>query len=142
MIIAIFILGFLLAVSAAIIFCLFTMLKNTLNVIDGLTDIANNKTPKRLKTAYNNKYYPATLIAQVLFEQDTEGKVVDFSRYDSHKIVGFTILVKDKMEDYYGAELIEEIGEEAAAELGKPVIIRNVLVYEVSEGDWLWKSAE
>ena len=63
--------------------------------------------------------------------------------YEKYKIVGVTLFVKESLEQYYsfGADLIGE-SDELKEELNKPVIIKNVLVYEVREGDWLWKPAD
>jgi hypothetical protein len=144
MIIAIIILGVLLAVAAAIIFCLGKVLKNTFLMTEGLLDIVEGKQPMQLKKAYNGVYYPATIIAKINFNSEWEGQVTDFSLYDKYKIVGLTIMTKESVEEYYGAELVKELGEigdEALAALTDPVIIKNKIVYEVSEGVWAWKSA-
>ena len=141
MLIALIIISMLFAMSVAFIFYLIKVLKNTLNMVDNLSDIANGKTPRSMKKAYNNKYYPAAVIAQVIFDSPHESKIIDFSRYDKG-IVGFTIMTSDSMEKYYGADLLEELDDEMLKELNKPVLIKKALVYEVKEGDWLWKSVE
>ena len=95
--------------------------------------------------AYNDKYNPATIIAQLKFSAEWEGQITDFSLYDKYKIVGITIMSKESKEKYYGEDLIaelEEIGEDAVAQLTEPVIMKNKIIYEVSEGVWAWKSAE
>ena len=132
----------LLVVAAAIIFCLLKVLKNTFGMVEGLSDLVNGKMPRSIRKAYNDKYYPATVIAKVLFDCAQEGKIADFSLYEKYKIVGITIMTKNSMSDYYGVEFLEELDEETLEDLTKPVIIKNTLVYEVTEGDWLWKSAE
>lgn len=104
--------------------------------------MVENKPVRKLKKAYNDKYYPATVIAQVRFNSPSDGKIVDFSRYESHKLVGYTIYTTDKMEDYYGKDFLEELDEEDIEELQKPVVIKNVLVYEIAEGEWVWKSQD
>ena len=145
MIIAIIILGVLLAVAAAVIFCLWRVLKNTFSITDNLLDMVENKQPRALRKAYNGVYYPATIIAKINFNAEWEGQVTDFSMYDKYKIVGLTIMTKESAAEYYGAELVselEEIGEEALAALNEPVIMKNKLVFEISEGVWAWKSAE
>ena len=142
MIVAI-ILGVLLVVAAAIIFCLWKVLKNTFLMTEGIFDIMENKQPRALQKAYNGVYYPATIIAQVNFNSDWEGQVTDFSMYDKYKIVGLTIMTKDSVEDYYGKDLIEEIkaiDEDALAVLTQPVIMKNKIVFEVRQGVWVWKS--
>jgi hypothetical protein len=145
MIIAIIILGVLLAAATAIIFWLWKVLKNTCDITFSLIDTIENKQPRSLRKAYNDKYYPATLIAQVKFDADWEGTITDFSMYETQKIVGFTVMTKESAQEYYGADLYDEmaeIGEEALAQLTEPIIMKNKLVYEVSEGVWAWKSAE
>jgi hypothetical protein len=134
----IIILATLLAAATAFIFWLLKVLKNTLNMTDGLVQLLDGKTPKQLKTAYNNKYYPANAVIQIKYGCSSEGKIVDFSLYDKYKIVGFTILTKDQPQDYYG-EIYNTLTEDEANELLEPILIKNVLVYEVQEGDWLWK---
>lgn len=123
----IIILATLLAAATAFIFWLLKVLKNTLNMTDGLVQLLDGKTPKQLRTAYNNKYYPATAVVQVKYGSNSEGK-----------IVGFTIFTKDQPQDYYG-EIYNTLTEDEADELLEPILIKNVLVYEVQEGDWLWK---
>lgn len=145
MIVAIIILGVLLAAATAIIFCLWKVLKNTCDITFSLIDTIENKQPRSLRKAYNDKYYPATLVAQVKFGADWEGTITDFSMYETHKLVGFTVMTKESVQEYYGASLyneMAEIGEEALAQLTEPIIMKNKLVYEVSEGVWAWKSAE
>ena len=143
MIIAIIILGVLLAAATAIIFCLSKVLKNTFLMTEGLFDIIEGKQPTQLKKAYNGVYYPATIIAKINFNSEWEGQVTDFSLYDKYKIVGLTIMTKESVEEYYGAELVKELGEigdEALAALTDPVVLKNKVVYEASEGIWSWKS--
>jgi hypothetical protein len=138
----IIVLGILLVVAAALIFCLLKVLKNTFKMVAGLSDLVNGKMPRNIRKAYNDKYYPAIVIAKISFGCKQEGKIVDFSLYEKYKIVGITVMTKDAMSDYYGTEFLEELDEETLEDLAKPVIIKNALVYEVAEGDWLWKSAE
>lgn len=138
--IVIAILSVLLLGAVAFIFWLVRVLKNTFSITESLVDLAQTKTGRKPQ-AYNDKYYPATVIAQVIFDAGYEGKVVDWSRYEDNKIVGFFIMTTDKAEDYYGKDFIEVLEEEDLEELLKPVIIRNAQVYEYKEGDWMWKSA-
>ena len=143
MIVAIIILSILFVGAVLFIFWLLKVLKNTYQITDTLVEMAAGKTPIKFKEAYNGKYYPGTVIAQVQYNCKNEGKIVDFSMYETHKIIGFTLFVKESLEEYYGfaIDLLEE-SEELVKELKKPIILKNVLVYEVKEGDWLWKSAE
>lgn len=140
--IVIAILAVLLLGAAAFIFWLLGVLKNTFHITENLVDMVQGKTPRAMKEAYDGKYYPATVIAQVKFGQPSEGKVVDWSLYEEKKIIGFFMLTTDKPEDYYGKEFIENLEEEELEELLKPVMIKNALVYAVREDDWFWKSVE
>lgn len=140
--IVIAILAVLLLGAAAFIFWLLRVLKNTFHVTENLVDLLQGKSPRAMKEAYDGKYYPATVIAQVKFGQPSEGKIVDWSLYETKKIIGFFMLTTDKPEDYYGKEFIENLEEEELEELLKPVIIKNALVYAVREDDWFWKSVE
>ena len=145
MLIAIIILATLLAAAAVIIFYLYKVLKNTFSMTGGLIDLLDGKQPSSLKKAYNGIYYPATIIAKVNFDAEWEGTITDFSMYKTHGIVGMTVMTKESAADYYGAETIaalEEMGEEALAQLYSPTIMKNKIVYEVAEGVWSWKSAE
>ena len=142
MAVVIIILAVLLLGATAFIFWLLKVLKNTFSITENLIDMAQGKSPRAMKEAYDGKYYPATVIAQVKFDQPHEGKVVDWSLYEEKKIVGFIMMTTDKVEDYYGKEFIEMLGEEDLEELTSPVIIKNALVYAVREDDWFWKSAQ
>ena len=142
MAVVIVILAVLLLGAAAFIFWLLKVLKNTFSITENLIDMAQGKSPRAMKEAYDGKYYPATVIAQVKFDQPHEGKVVDWSLFEEKKIVGFIMMTTDKVEDYYGKEFIEMLDEEDLEELTSPVIIKNALVYAVREDDWFWKSAQ
>lgn len=142
MIVAIVILSFLLVGAIAFIFWLLQVLKNTFEVIEQAMDMAQGKTPAKFKTAYDGKYYPATVISQVKFNCDKEMIITDFSMYEDKKIVGFTVCTKETIQEYIGAaadDLDEEILEET---FGSPTIFKNVVVYSPVEGMWTWKSAE
>lgn len=142
MAVVIVILAVLLLGATAFIFWLLKVLKNTFSITENLIDMAQGKSPRAMREAYDGKYYPATVIAQVKFDQPHEGKVVDWSLYEEKKIVGFIMMTTDKVEDYYGKEFIEMLDEEDLEELTSPVIIKNALVYAVREDDWFWKSAQ
>lgn len=144
MIIGIIILAILLAAATAFIFWLLKVLKNTLNITETYS----------LTTAYDGKYYPAHVILQAQYESPYNGRIVDWSMYDSHKIVGFTILMTEKFEEFYSEkeiakmlnipveEISEEILEIVKNETLKPKMIKNVLVYAVEEDEWIWKHME
>ena len=142
MIVAIVILSILLAGAVAFIFWLLQVLKNTFEIIEQAMDMAQGKTPTKFKTAYDGKYYPATVISQVKFNCDKEMVVTDFSMYEDKKIVGFTVCTKETIQEYVGAaadDLDDEILEDT---FGSPTIFKNVVVYSPVEGMWTWKSAE
>ncbi len=142
MIVAIVILSFLLVGAVAFIFWLLQVLKNTFEVVEQAMDMAQGKTPAKFKTAYDGKYYPATVISQVKFNCDKEMIITDFSMYEDKKIVGFTVCTKETIQEYIGAaadDLDDEVLEDA---FGSPTIFKNVVVYSPMEGMWTWKSAE
>ena len=142
MIVAIVILSILLAGAVAFIFWLLQVLKNTFEIIEQAMDMAQGKTPTKFKTAYDGKYYPATVISQIKFNCDKEMVVTDFSMYEDKKIVGFTVCTKETIQEYVGAaadDLDDEILEDT---FGSPTIFKNVVVYSPVEGMWTWKSAE
>ena len=142
MIVAIIVLSILLAAATAFIFWLLQVLKNTLDTTDGLVQLLEGKTPRQLKTAYNDKYYPAAIVAKIIFNAPSEGKIVDFSMYEKYKLVGFTVLTQNSPEKYYGKDFLDSLDDETKQELDTPVLIKKALVYEVTEGNWLWKSAD
>ena len=146
----IIILATLLAAATAFIFWRLKVLKNTLNITGTLLEKPLNS----LTIAYDGKYYPAHVILQAQYESPYNGRIVDWSMYDSHKIVGFTILMTEKFEEFYSEkeiakmlnipveEISEEILEIVKNETLKPKMIKNVLVYAVEEDEWIWKHME
>ena len=142
MIVAIIILSILLLGAVAFIFWLLQVLKNTYDIVEQAMDMAQGKTPEKFKTAYDGKYYPATVISQVRFNCDSEMAITDFSLYESKKIVGFTLCTPESPHEYVGAAA-EDIDEETLEEaFCTPTIFKNVIVYAPMEGMWTWKSAE
>ena len=142
MIIAIVILSVLLVGAVAFIFWLLQVLKNTYEIVEQAMDMAQGKTPQKYKTAYDGKYYPATVISQVKFNCDEEMLITDFSMYEEKKIVGFTVCTKETIREYIGAaadDLPDDLLEETFT---TPTIFKNVVVYAPMEGMWTWKSAE
>ena len=142
MIVAIVILSVLLLGAVAFIFWLLQVLKNTYEIVEQAMDMAQGKTPQKYKTAYDGKYYPATVISQVKFNCDEEMLVTDFSMYEEKKIVGFTVCTKETIREYIGAaadDLPDDLLEETFA---TPTIFKNVVVYAPMEGMWTWKSQE
>lgn len=146
MIVAIVILSILLVGATAFIFWLLGVLKNTFEIVESTLDMAAGKTPRRMKEAYDGKYYPATVISQIQFGCDSEAVITDFSMYEDKKIVGFILQTKETALEYIGANL-EAIEEEEVLvglekTLGEPTVFKNVLVYAPVEGMWTWKSAQ
>jgi hypothetical protein len=141
MIIAIVILSVLVLAETGFIFWLLKVLKNTFSITENLVDIAQGKSPRAMQEAYDGKYYPATVIATVHFNAEQEMTITDFSRYESHKVVCFSIHTPQSINEYYQCD-IESLGDEAMEEASKPVIFKNVVVYAPREGMWTWKPAE
>lgn len=141
MVIAIIVLSILLLAALALIFCLSQVLKNTFSITDNMLKIIEGKISNKHLTAYDGKYYPGTVIAQMKFNADSEMLLTDFSMYESHKLVGFTIYTKDSMEKYYGMNF-DELEEEDLELLERPVVFKNVVVYAPQEGIWTWKQAD
>ena len=142
MTVVIIILAVLLLGAAAFIFWLLKVLKNTFSITENLIDMAQGKSPRAMKEAYDGKYYPATVISQVKFGCDSEMMVTDFSMYEDKKIVGFIICTTETMREYIGVQG-EDIPDDILEEtLGKPTIFKNVVVYAPWEGMWTWKSQE
>ena len=142
MIVAIVILSILLVGAAVFIFWLLQVLKNTFDIVGQAMDMAQGKTPQKYKTAYDGKYYPATVISQVKFDCDEEMIITDFSMYEEKKIVGFTVCTKETIREYIGAaadDFPDDLLEETFA---TPTIFKNVVVYAPMEGMWTWKSQE
>lgn len=146
MIAAIIILGLVVVAETLFIFWLLEVLKNTFDIVESTLDMAAGKTPRRMKEAYDGKYYPATVISQVQFGCDSETVITDFSMYEEKKIVGFILQTKETALEYIGANLEdiedEEVIQELTETLGKPTIFKNVVVYAPMEGMWTWKSAQ
>lgn len=146
MIIAIVILSILLVGATAFIFWLLGVLKNTFEIVESTLDMAAGKTPRRMKEAYDGKYYPATVISQIQFGCDSETVITDFSMYEDKKIVGFILQTRETALEYIGANLKvaedEEVLSELEKTLGEPTVFKNVLVYAPVEGMWTWKSAQ
>ena len=144
--VAIVILSILLVGATAFIFWLLGVLKNTFEIVESTLDMAAGRTPRRMKEAYDGKYYPATVISQIQFGCDSETVITDFSMYEDKKIVGFILQTKETALEYIGANMEaieeEEVLTELTKTLGEPTVFKNVLVYAPVEGMWTWKSAQ
>lgn len=145
MIVAIIILSILLVGATTFIFWLLRVLKNTFEIVESTLDMAAGKTPRKMKEAYDGKYFPATVISQIQFGCDSEAVITDFSMYENKKIVGFILQTKETALEYINANLEvtedEEVLSELEKTLSKPTIFKNVLVYAPVKGMWTWKSA-
>ena len=146
MIIAIIILSVLLAGTVAFIFWLLQVLKNTYEIVENAMDMAIGKTPRNYKKAYDGKYYPATVISKMVFGAPADMTLADFSMYDKHKVVGFTIYTTDRLEECYMPEGTEDWDEETKEELRQsllvPTLHKDCIVYSPREGCWRWKFQE
>lgn len=134
MVIALVIVSILLAAAVAFIFFLLKVLKNTYCILDKAQEIIKMLDNLRHEKAYDGKYYPATLILSIKYECEEDMLITDFSRYDSHKVVGFTLLNKCS----YPEEEYESLGV-SREDVEEPQIIPNVIVYSPREGIWKWK---
>ena len=140
MVAAIVSLSVILLATVAFIFWLLWVLKNTFDITENVIDIAANKIPRSLATAYDGQYYPATVIASVKYNSEEEMVITDFSLYESQKIVGFTICTKQSISDYYGS-LTFELDDHELQLLEEPTIFKDVIVYAPREDVWTWKPA-
>jgi hypothetical protein len=151
MIITIIILSILLAAAIGIIFWRCGVLKNTSKILDfGDLDISFSSVPMNLfspQTAYDGKYYPATVILTTKYDQPQEGIVTDFSIYEEKNIIGFTALIKNTFENNVKQILNINIPDDVPIELieeaiNTPTVMKNVVVYSPIEGVWTWKSQD
>ena len=144
MIIAIIILNILLVAAGAFIFLLMKVLKNIFTISFSQSKEMLKSELKNFDEAYDNKYYPATIILTTQYNQPNEGIITDFSMYEEKNIIGFTGLIKESFEDYITnsplSMFIKEIPIELIKEIfNKPTIIKDVIVYSPIEGVWTWK---
>jgi hypothetical protein len=126
------------AAALAFIFWLLWVLKNTFDITENVLDLVVEKIPRNLNTAYDGKYYPATVIASVKYDCEAESVITDFSLYETKQIVGFTICTPQSITDYYGP-LAFDLDDEELRFLEEPTIFTNVVVYAPREGIWTWK---
>ena len=133
------ILGIVVVLETAYIFLISKVLKNTFNrLVDARME---NKSKFNPEVAYNGEYYTANVLAQTVFGAECEMVVADFSRYESHGIVGFSLHVPETKEEYYrnykGVLSEEEFALVTSTNI--PAIFPNTQVYEIEEGTWTWK---
>ena len=138
--IAIIILSILLTLAAGVIFCLIKVLKMLPEMI-----LSKELGPQE---AYDGKYYPATVLVQLVHGSEEEKTVTDFSMYESKGIVAFTLYFKENLKSYIKRtgciELTEEEEMLSDNELNelfsyKPTMYKNAVVYAIGEGMWTYK---
>lgn len=152
MIIAIIILSILLAAAIGIIFWHYRVLKNTSKILnfEDLDILFSSIQTTKLspQTAYDGKYYPATVILTTQYGQPQEGIITDFSMYEEKNIIGFTALIKDTFENHVKQMLkICNVPDDVPIEMIEeamniPTVMKNVVVYSPIEGVWTWKSQD
>lgn len=133
------ILGIVVVLETAYIFLISKVLKNTFKrLTENMTMEIKKFNPE---VAYNGKYYPANVLAQTIFGAECEMVVADFSRYESHGLVGFSLYVPETKEEYYRdyKGVLSEEEFKFVTSNNVPAIFPNAQVYEVEEGTWTWK---
>lgn len=138
------------AVAAiSFIFWLLKVLKNTLNITENVINMAQGTSTRNKEKAYDGKYYPGTVISRLEFGAAEECIITDFSAYDTHKVVCFTLRLKESIRDYAATildkvdDMFEDMNmtdEELMKIVGQPSIFKDVVVYAPLEGVWTWKS--
>lgn len=131
------------------IFWLLKVLKNTLNITENVINMAQGTSTRNKEKAYDGKYYPGTVISRLEFGAAEECIITDFSAYDTHKVVCFTLRLKESIRDYAATildkvdDMFEDMNmtdEELMKIVGQPSIFKDVVVYAPLEGVWTWKS--
>lgn len=131
------------------IFWLLKVLKNTLNITENVINMAQGTSTRNKEKAYDGKYYPGTVISRLEFGAAEECIITDFSAYDTHKVVCFTLRLKESVRDYAATildkvdDMFEDMNmtdEELMKIVGQPSIFKDVVVYAPLEGVWTWKS--
>jgi hypothetical protein len=104
---------------------------------------ANELVMKNIETgtAFDGKYYPATVWLKTKWGQKTENIITDFSAYEDKKIIYFEINTVDprpQLEDFY-SEVHPEMVEKFNHGLDKLHVRENCVVFQPTEGIWLWR---
>lgn len=117
----------LLIIAMAIIFLLYKVLKNTLNMFEKSVS-ANGD------VAYDDCYYPGSVIATLKYDCPEDMIIADFSQYEENELIGITIYNKERyLDSEFGkAGIPREVGE-------RPQFFSNVIVFQPMEGMWKWK---
>lgn len=132
MVLTIVLLSIILIISIIINLIFWQVIKNTLKIVK---NSAENLVGG---LAYDDQYYPATVISQIKFNSDSEAVITDFSLYESKGIVGFTIYTTANIKDYF--QLQENENEIFYEKLfSKPAIFKNAVVFALDKNLWTWK---
>lgn len=144
MVVAIIILSILAACEGLFIFLLMKVLKKSFLMIGNYQDLQAGKIPRSIEKAYNDVYYPATVITQVVFGAPCDATIADFSLYDQYGVVGMQLEVPETVREYYGKDEYTNLTDEElnAMFCKNPVIFKDALVYEYAEGMWTWKHSQ
>ena len=144
MVIAIIILSILVTCGGLFIFLLMKVLKRSFLMIGNYQDLQAGKVPRSIEKAYNDVYYPATVVTQVAFGAPCDATIVDFSLYDQHGIVGIQLEVPETVREYYGKGEYANLTDEELNTIfcKSPVVFKDALVYEYAEGMWTWKQSQ
>ena len=141
MVIAIIVLSILAVCGGLFIFLLMKMLKRSFLIIGDFQDLQAGKIPRSIEKAYNDIYYPATVVTQVVFGAPCDATIADFSLYDKYGIVGIQLEVPETVREYYDKSEYADLTDEELNMMfcKNPVVFKDVLVYEYAEGLWTWK---
>lgn len=147
MIVITILLGLMLLGSGLFIFYLMQVLKNTYKASKNVIEMSEGLDRLNKGESYDGKYYPGTVISNILFGQNTDGMMTDFSAYETNKIIRVIILCKETVEEHIeNNSRFEEVSDlpidMVAAQLNKPTVYENVIVYSPMEGFWTWKPQE
>lgn len=141
MVIAIIILSILVACGGLFIFLLLKVLKRSFLIIGNYQDLQAGRVPRSIEKAYNDVYYPATVVTQVAFGAPCDATIADFSLYDQYGIVGIQLEVPETVREYYGKGEYADLTDEELNSIfcKNPVVFKDAVVYEYAEGMWTWK---
>jgi hypothetical protein len=147
MIVITILLGLMLLGSGLFIFYLMQVLKNTYKASENVIEMSKGLDRLSKGESYDGKYYPGTVISNILFGQNTDGMMADFSAYETNKIIQVIMLCKETVEEHIkNNSMFEEVSDlpidMVAAQLSKPTVHENVIVYSPMEGFWTWKPQE
>lgn len=147
MIVITILLGLMLLGSGLFIFYLMQVLKNTCEASENVIKMSEGIDRLNKGESYDGKYYPGTVISNILFGQSTDGMMTDFSAYETNKIIRVIMLCEETVEEHLkNNSMFENLSDlpidMVAAQLSKPTVHENVIVYSPMEGFWTWKPQE